>query len=498
MAKIWSNTMKDSNGKSVESQLIRPVTTDNLMLPKITPSTVQYSSWEKYLDSLSFSKEKQAYGKTAYQNGTPVGVRKNQSDTGNSFIGFTFANNQAKSNTDYSKNLPTTKSGMQNLRKQIESQLSTTPLSSIETTETRSDAKTLFDAFHTPKDGHATGTYEHPKQMDRAIHRILNIRSNYSVEEEEDYSLHQFFDRYYSIYPDYELTNLCQYTFITRPDLNIVTKKNGSGFGLVEGTDLGPGADVWPTAIGMWSQHPWLLKALSKEMTSVHDFIPFMTSRIETSQLPDYSIKNYSVNQPYTGYLLPYGSHGISSTTGASFDITFRETNDLCIHKLYQIWLEYIDRVTRNLITPKERYILENRADYMVSIYNIICAPDAKTILYWNKYTGCFPIVNPNSTLSFNRNERGADNKVNITFNYFHSEPLNPQSLIDFNRNCKVLTPDGFEKLNEVHHVEEYYFSNVPVPSYGTGYAFATKPFIKINKKGFYELGWVRRTRTNL
>lgn len=248
-----------------------------------------------------------------------------------------------------------------------------------------------------------------------------------------------YFDRLYSVYPEHELGTLCQYVFIVRPDLNILSK-NGSKLIDTSGSSIGPNSSPAKDEFfkHMHKYYPELLNNLSGNELSGHDFMPFLVGRTESLNLPDYTIKDYKINQPFTDYNLPYASHALSSQTGGQFEIVFREDDDLRIHKLFQTWLYYISGVTRNLFSPRNEYIRENRIDYACSIYCITCKADATTIVHWTKYTGAFPTSCPNSDLSFNL--RGTpNNRVSISFNYFYQESLDPLILVDFNKNSQVV-----------------------------------------------------------
>jgi len=233
------------------------------------------------------------------------------------------------------------------------------------------------------------------------------------------------FDRFYSIYNELELDRLIQYVFIVRPDLNILdendqlpeTCKNDNYLKYIK------------------NNHGLIFKCLTDRLSDSHDFIPFLVGRTESLQIPDITLKTNTINQPFTNITMPYAVNMWESLTGGTFDITFREDNELRVHKLFQTWIYYIDGVTRNLFPPKSKYINYNKFDYMSSVYYIICKPDGQSVVWWNKYTGVFPTSVPNSDLSFNL--RGSvDNKVTIPFTYFMQDvPLNPMILLDFNKN---------------------------------------------------------------
>lgn len=273
--------------------------------------------------------------------------------------------------------------------------------------------------------------------MDNVIHYNLNMDTG-TGGYEKNTAIH--FDRFYSIYPEHEMTGLCQYVFFVKPDLNIL--KNGSHTLISLDSErarysqnTSPNNDQFLRYMN--ARHPYVLANLSGNRIANHDFMPILTGRVESISLPDYKIKDYKMTQPYSGYNLPYASHALESSTGGEFEVVFRDDDDMRILLLFQTWLYYIDAVTRNHFAPKMKYIRNNRADYCTSIYVITCKPEGSEIVHWMKYTGAFPTVAPHSNLSFNL-RGGANNKVTINFDYFHQEPLNPLSIVDFNKNANI------------------------------------------------------------
>jgi hypothetical protein len=317
-------------------------------------------------------------------------------------------------------------------------------ITNTKTTNIQNPEKETYDPIGkqvlAPKSRTAAGI---TSKMNRVIKFNLNMDSgdNYNTK------ITQYFDRLYSIYPRHELDTLCQYVFIVRPNLNILNK-NGK---LVNYGDNR--AQYLPNSspkkdqffIHMKKTYPHILKNLTGNELSGHDFIPYLVGRTESLNVPDYTIKDYKVTQPFTGYNLPYASHALESQTGGQFEITFREDENLQIHKLFQTWLYYIDGVTRNRFGPLVKYIRNDQIDYACSVYCITCKADAEEIVYWTKYTGCFPTSVPNSDFSFNL--RGTpNNKVSIPFDYFYQEALNPYILVDFNKNAHITTEAKYKK----------------------------------------------------
>lgn len=282
------------------------------------------------------------------------------------------------------------------------------------------------------------------EKVDKLMRFHLNMTHGTKPGYEEGYRTDNtaiYFDRLYSVYPEKELTNLCQYVFMVRPDINILKDKDTllsySSSQIKSGyyPNISPSTDKYFSY--MMKRYPDLLRSLTSKFSGSHDFIPYLVGRAESLQIPDYTLKSDSINQPFTNFAMPFANHALESTTGGTFEMSFREDNELTIHKLFQTWVYYIDGVKRNKFGPKVEYIKDNRFDYATSVYCITCKPDAETIVYWTKYTGCFPTNVPHSDMSFNL--RGsANNKVNISFDYFLQESLDPHIIIDFNMNAHV------------------------------------------------------------
>ena len=310
------------------------------------------------------------------------------------------------------------------------------------------NTKTLVkDAQIAPKNRVAAGI---TNKIDNAIHFYLNDSIGQGGYEK---NISTNFDRLYSVYPEFELADACTYVFFVRPDLNIIDTKTNKLASLSENrgfmySSSCPARDQFYK--WMYKTYPHVLMNISGRGIKGHQFMPLLTGRVEAINLPDYTIKDYKLTQPFTGYNMPYASHALESMTGGEFEVTFRDNNDMMILKLFQAWVQYISNVTRNVFSPRLTYVRNNRADYCTSVYVITCKGDASEIVHWVKYTGAFPTKVPHSNLSFNL-RGGVNNKVTIPFAYFHQEPINPLSIIDFNKNANVKTDASKVKYKPIY-----------------------------------------------
>lgn len=244
------------------------------------------------------------------------------------------------------------------------------------------------------------------------------------------------FNRFYSIFPDMEMpSDLKSYIFITRPEMNLIGTASGS-YKLNSDPKRNLASENCSDNRLQYlaAMNPEILYMLTEDYSDYHSFIPYLQGRTESLQLPDYQIRTSDFTIPFYSYKYTYPTVTNESITGGTFDITFREDADLRITKMFQFWIYYQDAVMKNKMTPTRWHIINNYYDFMCSVYEIICDPTSKKILYWVKYTGCFPTSVPISNLSHNLHS-SMDNKVSVTFNYMMVEALEPRVIQDFNNN---------------------------------------------------------------
>ena len=341
------------------------------------------------------------------------------------------------------------------------------------------------------------------KNFENWLHKNLNIVDlDESRNDSTIAQVHSYFDRYYSIYPDSELTDIYHYIFMTRPDCNLI-----DNFGVLYNE-----VKRDPVIENVYKTRPHVLKNLIAHgvadrsspyyIPGNHRFMPMITSRCDSLQLPNTELRTSSLQQPYTRYTQHYGLH-TAGHTGIEFTMNFREFSDLSIHYLMTTWIHYVNDVMKGVFNPKHEYIIQNRADYMVSIYDIMCAPDATSILYWVKITGAFPTENDNSDLSFNLHGRSG-NQISIPFVAYRIDPIHPYSLIDFNfnagitnhnigSNIKNCSPTSSMVQNLAAKASSVIAQsdNIWTNQYQTGYALRSRPFIYWDKTmKIYKLGW--------
>lgn len=164
-------------------------------------------------------------------------------------------------------------------------------------------------------------------------------------------------------------------------------------------------------------------------------FVPFLTNLCTSiTGGPDLIIDTYETEGDLQGNKLTYAAGSDEFGIAGEITLNFRDLYGSPIMHYYTLALMYMHGVTKGIINPEERFIIERIIDYTSSIYVFMLGLDGESILRYAKFTGCFPKSVPYGNILHNRNpdiESLAD--VQITYQYNFFEPMNPEIFIDFN-----------------------------------------------------------------
>lgn len=287
------------------------------------------------------------------------------------------------------------------------------------------------------------------------------------------------FNRYNWIMPSDELGNVLSYVFIVRPDLNVINIDSGSDITLPDALNNDP-FFVWLT-----KSCPSVLRNLSQSGAGFnHHFINFLVNRVESYQVSDWSVSYKEISMPFTNYKIQYAGNANESISSREFDIGFREDVNLRVTKLFTAWTKYINGVVMNHYETKHHY-QQSRfiygapvLDYATSIYLIKTKADGSEIIYFHKTTGAFPANVPHNLWSYNKDGKVMDDNITINFYGGFPEPLNPETMNEFNYNA------GFSHGSSVPNVAK----NFEIAHWGS--PIVGRPFIVCDNNGVYRLGW--------
>lgn len=275
---------------------------------------------------------------------------------------------------------------------------------------------------------------------------------------------------------DNVLTSSRGHIFFTRPDLNLdftryrlgnssslYSEEGGlmdsSGNGVLESSaktiagvssnsriKFGHGA---PIAMNLTKAHSVLTSYLTRDATSDHYFIPKLTDCCTGIDVSDEVLETNEAYSSYTGWKISYGTSTIKSRTAGTVNVAFRDDNMLSVYKMMKLWTEYINAVWRGEVSPKDKNI-NSVLDYAISIYYFLTDATDENILFYTKYTGCFPTACPSSNYA----DTGADNSVksptyNVPFYYGKKDDYNPINIVEFNHLSDSNNRNALEVYNK-------------------------------------------------
>lgn len=262
----------------------------------------------------------------------------------------------------------------------------------------------------------------------KEIRENLNIYSAWSKLEINN-KYHTEFNRFKLDHPDIFMRNTIGYIIFTRPDLNIY--ENGQIRNEMS-------MDVRCEYIIKHNKH--VAQALTHEYDGKagHNFNPLLSNLAQGIDVSDDSVDTLDTGETFVGYKMQYSKHNIKSLSGGTITVKFKETFDLSVTNLFQLWVDYQSNVYRGAFTPKDDYIWYRNIDYMCNVYYFLLDQDGETVLFWTKYFGVFPQNVPKSTFSYDMGSQVQLPEVSVTFSYVYKEDLSPMTLVELNDDAGV------------------------------------------------------------
>ena len=253
--------------------------------------------------------------------------------------------------------------------------------------------------------------------LDDIIHEEsqINVPSHYKYVQD--------INRFKLKYPDHNIERSVGYLFFTKPDLNI----------------LDDSGEVLDQAAGLYSIRDMLRSkdiALVQSLKSNYGpkFINLLASYAENLDLPDQQMKPRESAETSSRWKIMYGFRTSESKAANTFSITYTDDRNLSVYKTHKVWVDYIDAVSvRCDISPKREYVLKRILDYAVSVYYILVSEDGKSVLYFGKFVGVFPLNTSDSAFSWSKGDEGKVRSYQIQYQYSFFLPMNPLLIKEFN-----------------------------------------------------------------
>lgn len=240
--------------------------------------------------------------------------------------------------------------------------------------------------------------------------------------------MYNSFNRNKIAFPDKELPKTFAYVFFTRPDLNILVRASGTtNFSLSRQVQMDAKYDY------LWRNNPWSLKSLVDGGNPYHKFMTFLSNEALSFEVGDVVLKTHEHGETYNGHKIIYGRSDIESNVAGEMSVRYIDTVNLDVYKLHLAWVDYINKVSRGVFSPRRKYIEGKILDYACSCYYFLCGPDGSTILYWQKLTGVFPVNTGENVFSWDSGTLLAKPEINIKYMYSFKSSMDPLILGEFN-----------------------------------------------------------------
>lgn len=163
-------------------------------------------------------------------------------------------------------------------------------------------------------------------------------------------------------------------------------------------------------------------------------FIKILTNSFKGLEGKDLSSKTLEMSETFYGFKQVLPGPYVDSITGGTLSVRFSDSKNLHIIHLHKLWMDYIEYVSRGFFIPCEDIKRNNEIDYVSTLYYFVLDYDLSTILYYSRYVGVAPILNPYSSLVASIGESIDIPEITIEYSYSYKQDLTPEILLDFNR----------------------------------------------------------------
>ena len=269
-------------------------------------------------------------------------------------------------------------------------------------------------------------------------------------------------DLYHKIYrfglynPYGAVTNLREYLFFTKPDLNIIARSNATGE-----IDRPQGSDYLSN--GLSGNDFWLdlkkyrIETIEMLQNSYKPGWNMLLQNSVASNLEIPTLEGTSMESPVNNYGVGFHYRGTSEASNDSFDFSleFKDTKYLDVFNFFKAYDYYEELKHHGIISPWQGYILNKVLHDQFSIYKFIVGEDMETLVYWCKLYGVMPMNVPRDVFSNIEMTNGLS--YSISFKAAFIEDMTQDILKDFN-----LLSDHFtsHNISDVKYQYETYNSN--------------------------------------
>ena len=252
--------------------------------------------------------------------------------------------------------------------------------------------------------------------------QIEHLEKTIGYKTSSEHSMLNKFNRFKIKVPGDQLEKMNFYIFFTKPDCNFFEPSGGSIM-----RDEIRNCYLFDDAC---RHYPKVFRCLQLNQ-GLNNFISPFYNHCESFQLSDRVIKTRDSVETPNDWKTVYG-HRMNDSLGANtLNITFSDNRDLLIYHIIELWILYIDAITKGHVKPTNTNRDDKILDYACSIYFFDTSEDGESILYYRKYVGVFPLNIPDNIFSY-EGPNFSLKTYDIQFQYSFVD-TSPAVIVDFN-----------------------------------------------------------------
>ena len=232
------------------------------------------------------------------------------------------------------------------------------------------------------------------------------------------------------------VTNLREYLFFTKPDLNIFARDSITGAftisqnGTMISNEMSEGLKNLPFWKELKNERLNTIRMLQNSYSPGWNML-LQNSVISNLEIP--SLQGTVVESPVNNYGVGFQYRGTSESSDDSLDFTleFKDTKWLDVYYFFKAYEEYETLKHHGTVSPWEGYIVNRILHDQFSIYKFMVGEDMETIVYWCKLYGVMPMNLPRDVFSTADFSNGLSYPIEFKAAFF--EDMRKDILIDFN-----------------------------------------------------------------
>lgn len=267
---------------------------------------------------------------------------------------------------------------------------------------------------------------------DSDLYKLALHGSNLFQKDEID--IYNYIYRFGLFNPYGTVTNLREYLFFTKPDLNIYARDDITGqlkqSSTTGGYELATGLAETTYWNDLITERPNTIKMLQNSYAPGWNML-LQNQVISNLEIP--SLEGTAVESPINNYGVGFQYRGTSEASDDSIDfaLEFKDTKWLDVYTFFKAYDEYEVLKHHGVVAPWQGYIVNRNLHDQFAIYKIMVGDDMETIVYWCKLYGVMPMNLPRDVFSTADFSNGLSYTINFKAAFF--EDMRKDILVDFN-----------------------------------------------------------------